>query len=68
MEASQLNAQLSQLEDMWNTESIKIWIMQRGISPEKELGSVDLNMTGARWHFWLAEELLRTKPVRQKPA
>lgn len=68
MEASHLNAQLSQLEDMWKTESIRIWIMQWDISPEKELSSVGLDMAGASWHFWLAGELLRTKTARQKPA
>lgn len=62
MEASQLNAQLSQLEDMWKSESVKVWTMQQDISPEKELGLVDPDMTGAR----LAKELLKTKPVRQR--
>lgn len=64
MEASQLNAQLSQLEDVWKSGSVKVWTMQQDISPEKELDLVDPDITGAR----LAEELLKTKPVTQKPS
>lgn len=62
MEASHLNAQLSQFEDMWKTGSIKIWITQNDISPEKELSSIDFDMVGAGCHFCLAGELRSTKP------